>query len=107
MATSSLLQVVDPVLAEAVNDASKERLRFVLRDILEKHPNTITTASEHLVAIISDDTNKNGKRVVADDPNEIPAKRRKRYDFCAQCEEEFDAKENDMEACNWHKGMRY
>lgn len=107
MATSSLLQIMDPVLAEAVNDASKERLRFVLRDILEKHSDTITTASEHLVAVVSDNTNANGKRGVVDNPIEISVKKRKRYDFCAQCEEEFDASGNAMESCNYHQGMRY
>ncbi|QDS72736.1 hypothetical protein FKW77_003907 [Venturia effusa] len=104
MVISSNLQVMDPVLAEAIKDAPKARLRRLLLEILEKHPDAITTATEHLVAAVPDVTNKNGKRVVTDNSNELPVKRRKRYDRCVQCKEEFDVKGTHMEACNWHKG---
>lgn len=96
---------MDPVLAEAVNDASKERLRFVLLEILKKHTEAIATASEHLVAVVSDSTKTNGKRGVSDEPIEFPVKKRKRHDFCVQCKEEFNVKDNSVEACIWHKGI--
>ncbi|KAE9971643.1 hypothetical protein BLS_005826 [Venturia inaequalis] len=95
---------MDPVLSEAVNDASKERLRFVLRDILKKFPYTITTAAEHLVAAVPDITKAKAKRSLPDNENEWPFKRRKRYDFCVQCEGEFDVNDNSVESCMWHKG---
>lgn len=72
-----------------------------------KHPEAIAIASEHLVAVVPDSTNSNGKRVVSDEPDKIPIKKRKRHDFCVQCKEEFDVNDNSVEACIWHKGTPY
>lgn len=94
---------IDPVLFQAVNDASRVRLLIVLSDILVKHSDTMKTASEHLLSIVPDDLKINSKRDAPDDSNARPVKVRKRYHFLAQCEDEFDVEVNHAKACNWHK----
>jgi hypothetical protein len=97
-------QLVDASLSEAINDATKERLNIVLHAIIQQNPHAAAIASglllaDDVISIKTGDTDKTPS-------NEPPRKKRKRYELCTQCDQEYDVTDNNDKSCNWHDGTR-
>jgi len=94
-------QPIDLALSRAITEATKERLHIVLYAILQQNPEAAATASSLLLVDDSEAvTDVNG----GPSPRKPVTKKRKRFEHCIQCEEEFDVTDNTDNSCNWHDG---
>jgi hypothetical protein len=83
-------------LHDAIDSATADRVRKVLKEICAANPQARELASEALLV-----------------PNEGSAKRKRdkgttphqqRYEVCMQCDEEYDVLDNPVGACEYHPG---
>jgi hypothetical protein len=119
MASPNPTQSIDPALERAMKDASKELLHVVLTRIFLGHPDAISTASNFLLVeetaesetaeseTDESETDESETEILDEEPDagERPTKKRKRFELCTQCKEEYDVLANDEEGCNWHTGV--
>jgi hypothetical protein len=116
-------------LTDAVNNASKDRLASVLHTLLKECDAAVPILERELLtedfdsseldseesededdedeeSIAPPKTSK--KRARADsrsNTTDRPAQKRKLYETCIQCGEEYNTLENYSTACQWHEGM--
>ncbi|KXG48848.1 uncharacterized protein PGRI_027180 [Penicillium griseofulvum] len=76
----------------AINDASDQTVRAVLKTICAKNDEARKEAESQLLVIATDtkENSDNSKRLVS------------RYTFCINCEKEFDVTTNTEKACRYH-----
>jgi hypothetical protein len=100
-------QILEPDLRQAIKEATETRLRLVLTAILQQNPQAKSTAASLL--LFDEDVLTNDQRPPTTSIGEGPMpKKRKRYEACVQCDEEYDvSKNNDTTACRWHSGKHY
>jgi hypothetical protein len=92
---------VHQALLNAIDTATIERLRNVLRHVIVNKD-----AKDIVVKDLLVDSSKKRKSPSQDTVHQ-PTKKQKRYEFCTQCEEEYDVTENNSESCEWHPGSFY
>lgn len=83
------------VLGRAINDASDQTLRAVLKSICAKNDEARKEAESQLLVTATDtdtdtEESSHNKRAVP------------RYAFCVNCEKEFDVTTNTEKACRYH-----
>jgi hypothetical protein len=83
----------------AIDSATPERVRQVLREICATNPEAFRSACDKLLvandaAIALPDSDMKRKR----ETHQL------RYEICVQCEEEYDVLDNEEGACEWHPG---
>ncbi|KAJ5158582.1 uncharacterized protein N7500_008233 [Penicillium coprophilum] len=80
------------ILDRAINDASDETLRVVLKSICAKNAEARKEAEIQLLVMAPDskENSASNKRLVA------------RYASCVNCEKEFDVTTNTEKACRYH-----
>jgi hypothetical protein len=81
-------------LGRAINDASDQRLRVVLKSICAKNDQARKEAESHFLVMATDteESSDSNKRAVP------------RYAVCVNCEKEFDVTTNTEKACRYHPG---
>jgi hypothetical protein len=82
-------------LFDAIDSATLDRVRTVLREVCAHNSEAFALAS--------------AKLLVQNREHPTDAKRKRdahqqRYEICVQCEEEYDILDNDEGACEWHPG---
>jgi hypothetical protein len=114
---------------DAINKASKDRLVTVLHALLQECNAAVPIMERELLtedfdsseldseeSEDEDDEDEDStpppktskKRARADSRSNAagrPAQKRKLYEKCIQCEEEYNTLENYSTACQWHEGM--
>lgn len=87
------------VLHNAIDSATIDRLRTVLRAICTENPAAFKLACDNLLVVQGADGNTDTKRK-RDEPLQ-------RFETCEQCKEEYDVLDNPDDACVWHPGKHY
>jgi len=86
-------------LVEAINSATDSRLRKVLIQLCEDSASAKDLVSKALFL-----PSRDGK---PSSPNQTNSKKRKRYEICMECDQEYDVKANDEAGtalCVFHLG---
>lgn len=99
---STVSKEMDPLLARAIQDAPKTRLIWLLNQLLQSNDHAADLAQMLML------TNENGavKKRRSDEDIAPAAKKRKRYEMCGQCGDEFDILANTKQSCLWHPGKK-
>lgn len=97
---------VDPLLAEAIQGASLSRLVSLVITLLRECEDAASLAEELLLTKSENVVSKKRRAEDTVEDTGYPAKKCKRYETCAQCEEEFDVLANTKLSCEWHPGKQ-
>jgi hypothetical protein len=98
-------RVIDQsILLQAIDSATHDRLRTVLREICIESPAAFKLACDKLLVGQAAIGDANGQA-----NGEASTKRKRdeplqRYEICEQCETEYDVLDNHEDACIWHPG---
>lgn len=121
-------------LASAVNAASKDRLVTVLHTLLQECNSAVPILERELLTEDFDSfdlesenigdteedgveiaekaknappekSNKRARAASQTDTAGRPAQKRKLYETCIQCDQEYNVIENHSKACQWHPGV--
>lgn len=84
------------VLGRAINDASDQTLRAVLKSICAKNDEARKEAESQLL-VTATDTDTDTEESSHNNKRAVP-----RYAFCLNCEKEFDVTTNTEKACRYH-----
>ncbi|EAT82605.1 hypothetical protein HBH56_112270 [Parastagonospora nodorum] len=84
------------VLHDAIDSATIDRLRTVLRAICTENTAAFKLACDHLLVVQGADGDTDTKRKRDE--------RLQRFEICEQCQEEYDVLDNPDDACVWHPG---
>lgn len=97
---SASSNAIDPLLTKAIEDAPKTRLIWLLNKLVQCNEHAAALAQTLML------TNENAvvKKRCADEDVGPAAKKCKRYELCAKCDEEFDVLLNTDRSCYWHPG---
>jgi hypothetical protein len=116
------------LLAAAIQDAQKERLVIVLKALVQRCRAAIPVIEEQLLTndfesdAETEDSEEN-EESEEEEPDAPPAhilkrkralsqtaagpQKRKLYEICEQCNEEYNVNENNKDSCCWHPGMLF
>jgi len=103
--TSQPPKRIDPLLERAVEDAPRERLQWLLKNLLSESADAAKLATNLILVEVPQD--KRGHKRVADESNydgKNGVKKVKRFEICIQCYQEYDVTKNDENSCRWHPG---
>jgi hypothetical protein len=113
------------LLSAAIQDAQKDRLVTVLNELIQRCSAAIPIIEEELLTngFDSDEAAEDSadyEENEEEEPRPPPAhnlkrkralsqttagpQKRKLYEMCIQCKEEYNVNENDKESCLWHPG---
>jgi hypothetical protein len=83
----------------AIDSATPERVRQVLREICATNPEAFRSACDKLLV-----ANDAAVTLPGSDMKRKRETHQQRYEICVQCEEEYDVLDNEEGACEWHPG---
>jgi hypothetical protein len=112
-------------LSAAIKDAQKDRLVTVLNELIQRCSPAIPILEELLLTNNFDSSEASDSPQDDESGKEEPrlpraqgtkrkramtqtteaSQKRKMYEICIQCNEEYNVRENDQESCVWHPGM--
>jgi hypothetical protein len=111
-------------LSTAVKDAQKDRLVTVINELIQRCSAAIPILEELLLTNSFDSSEISSGPEDCESGNEEPpappaqgtkrkramtqttevSQKRKMYEICIQCDQEYNVRENDRESCLWHPG---